>query len=194
MKYQYQRTCKCGNVDSIEVTRREAAFGLKEKEIWYQPCSKCGRKDFAFLSHPQTEFDMDLLLEWGNNADYYFMEQDEELLLAEEHYIDMILDVLDNHQILYKKRKVLIEVLCVIIYDNTISDDGNQHIIDRVAEELKNRKQEVLNAQDSIMDYIKEVAFPVIGIQYLSKETNSFEQQEKKRNKSIWKQLKQLWN
>ena len=170
MKYEYQRACKCGNVDSIEVTRKEAAFGLKEKEIWNQECSKCGNKDFASLSHPQPDFEIDLLVEWGNNPDYFFMEQDEDLMLAEEQNIDMILDVLDNHQILNQKRNVLIEALCVIIYENHNSEEGNQNLIDRVVNELKKRKTDVLNAQDWIMDYIKEVSFPMIGIQYKNKE------------------------
>lgn len=194
MKYEYRKFCKCGNVDSIEVTRKEAAFGLKEKEIWNQECSKCGKKDFTSLSHPQPNFEIDLLVEWGNNPDYFFMEQDEDLMLAEEKNIDMILDVLDNHQILNQKRNILIEALCVIIYDNCNSDEDNQNLIDRVANELKKRKTDVLNAQDWIMDYIKEVSFPIIGIQYESKETSSFNQNEKNENKSIWNKLKQMWN
>lgn len=169
MKYEYQRDCKCGNVDSIEVTRKEAAFALKEKEILNQECSKCGSKDFISVSCPQLDLEIDLLVEWGSNPDYFFMEQDEELLLAEEKYVDMILEVLDSYQILNKKRNVLIEALCVIIYDNSSSDDGNQDLIDRVANELRKRKMDVLNAQDWIMDYIKEVSFPVVGIEYKNK-------------------------
>ncbi|MFY7669824.1 hypothetical protein ACOSP6_01920 [Tenacibaculum sp. MEBiC06402] len=194
MKYEYQKACKCGNVDSIEVTRKEAAFGLKEKEIWSQKCSKCGNKDFTSLSHPQPDFEIDLLLEWANNPDYFFMEQDEDLMLAEEKNIETILEVLDNHQILKQKRNILIEALCVIIYDNSNSDKGNQNLINRVANELKKRKTDVLNAQDWIMDYIKEVAFPIIGIQYESKKTNSSNGNEKNENKSIWNKLKQMWN
>ncbi|WP_028284037.1 hypothetical protein [Olleya marilimosa] len=191
MKYEYQKACKCGNVDSIEVTRKEAAFGLKEKEIWSQECSKCGNKEFTSLSHPQPEFKTDLLIEWGNNADYFFMEQDEDLMLADEKYIDLILEVLDNHQILSQKRNVLIEALCVIIYDNNVSDENNSDLTDRVAKELKKRKADVLNAQDWIMDYIKEVSFPIIGIEYVSKKTNSSEHKEKN---NIWNKLKQIWN
>lgn len=173
MKYEYQRTCKCGNVDSIEVTRKEAAFGLKEKEIWNQVCSRCGKNDIAVLYQPQCEFEIDLLIEWGNNSDYFFMEQDEDLLMAEEKYIDMILDVLDNHQILSQKRNVLIEALCVIIYDNSVSKRNNPDLINRVANELKKRKSSVLNAQDWIMDYIKEIAFPIIGIDYEIKQSTA---------------------
>lgn len=180
MKYEYQKNCKCGNVDLIEVTRKEAAFDLKEKEILNQECSKCGNKDFASLSHPQLEFETDLLIEWGNNPNYFFMEQDEDLLLAEEKNIDMILDVIDNHQILSQKRNVLIEALCVIIYDNSVSDEKNSDLINRVAKELKKRKTDVVNAQDRIMDYIKEVSFPIIGIEYVSTKINSSEPEEKK--------------
>ena len=165
MKYEYRRACKCGNVDLIEVTRKEAAFGLKEKEIWNTKCSKCGNTEFASISHPQPDFDKELLLEWGNNPEYFFMEQDEDLLLADEKNIDLILDVLDNHKILEQKRYVLIEALCVIIYDNSVADVKNTDLIDRVASELRRRKKDVLNAQDGIMDYIKTIAFPIIGVE-----------------------------
>ena len=193
MKYEYQRACKCGNVDSYEVTRKEASFGLKEREIWNKECSKCGSKDFASLSNPQPEFEIDLLLEWGNNPDYFFMEQDEDLLLAEEKYIEIILDVLDNHQILNQKRNVLIEALCVIIYDNSVSDEKNSDLINRVAIELKKREKDVLNAQDWIMDYIKKVTFPIIGIEYES-ENKSSKLTDKNGNKNIWNRIKRIWN
>lgn len=164
MKYQYIRNCTCGHIEYIEVNKREAAFRLRDKEIFNLVCSKCGGTEFNALSHPQPEFDKGLLLEWGNNAEYYFMEQDEDLMLAEESNINIILDVLDNHKILEGKRNILIEALCVIIYDNSVSDNKNTQLIDRVAHELQKRKKDVLHAQDGIMEYIKVVAFPIIGI------------------------------
>ena len=194
MKYEYQRACKCGNVDSYEVTRKEASFSLKEREIGNNECSKCGSKDFASLSSPQPEFETDLLIEWGNNPDYFFMEQDEDLLLAEDKNIEMILDVLDNHQILSQKRNILIEALCVIIYDNSVSDENNSDLINRVAKELKKRETDVLNAQDWIMDYIKKVSFPIIGIEYLDEKINSPKLTDKNENKNIWKKIKQIWS
>ncbi len=99
----------------------------------------------------------------GNNEDYYFLDQDEELILAEERYIDLILDILDNYQIIDYKRKVLIEALCVLIFDNVKTDDKpNQDLIDRLIKELKERPTDVSNAKILISDYIAEVVFPML--------------------------------
>lgn len=187
MNYKYQKTCECENVDSFEVTRKEAAFNLKEQEIWNQGCSKCGSKDFVALTHPQIDFDLDLIVEWGNNSEYSFIQQDEELLLAEENNVEMILEVLDYHNILNQKRKILIEALCVIVYDNIDLEEGNQELKDKVANELTKRKDDVLNAEDWIMDYIKEEVFPLIGIEAISKI-------KKNKPSGLWNKLKQVWN
>lgn len=165
MKYDYTRVCKCGKTELIEVEKRDATFGLKEREIFKLKCSKCGSSEFSSLSQPQAEFDKELLLEWGNNPEFLFMEQDEDLILADESNIELILDVLDNHKVLEQKRKVLIGALCVIIYDNVESKNGNADLVNRVADILIKRKKEVLIANDWIMDYIKVLVFPIIGIE-----------------------------
>lgn len=177
MKYHLIRTCKCGNTDEIELTKREAAFDLYDsKEIWNSKCSKCGGTKCVSTGLNKPDFDKELILEWGNNSDLYFMEQDEDLMLAEEKYIDVILDIVDNHKILAEKRNILIEALCVLIHDNSkelIDEDLNSEesdsrtkIADRVANELKTRKELVLLAENWIMDYIKEKAFPRIGLEF----------------------------
>ncbi len=163
MKYEYEIQCKCGHTETIEVTRKEACFGLKEREILNKKCLKCGKSNTKSMSHSMVEIDKDLLLEWGNNEDYRFLEQDEELILAEEEYIDVILDVLDNHQILQDKRNSLIEALCVLIFDNVkIDSKANQDLIDRLVKELKKRPTDVSNAKNLISDYIAEVVLPML--------------------------------
>ncbi len=163
MKYEYNRRCECGHTEAIEVTRKEACFNLKGHEIWRKKCPKCGKSNSKSMSAPFVEIEKDLLLEWGNNENYRFLDQDEDLILARESYIDLILDVLDNHQILQNKRNILIGALCVIIFDNVETDDKpNQDLIDRLIKELKKRPDDVKNAESWISDYIAEVVFPML--------------------------------
>ncbi|QHI37363.1 hypothetical protein IMCC3317_27420 [Kordia antarctica] len=192
MKYKLIKICKCGNRDEIRFTKREAAFDLYDtKEVWDSKCSKCGEKKWLSSQVTKPEFDKELMLEWGNNIDLFFEEQDEELMLAEEKNIDLILDIIDNHKILDHKRIILVEVLCVLIYDNSgeLIDkeiklkevENRSKMAARVANELKSRKKLVLLAESWIMDYIKERAFPKIGLKY--SETNNGKS-------SFWSKLK----
>ena len=164
MKYTYIRTCECGNIREIKVSKKEAAFRLKDREIFNLKCEKCGKIRLKLLSREHPDLDKELLLEWVAHEDYAFMSQDEELILADVDNIDLILDVLDNYKILSFKRNILIQALCVIIYDNSRSQTKNLEIVNRVATELYKRKQDVLAAQEGITDSIKAVVFPIIGI------------------------------
>ena len=83
MNYQYRKACKCGNVDYISATKVEAAFDLKMEEVAKIACSKCGSKRVYSIDTPKPEVDEELLRVWVRNEDYYFIEQDEELILAE---------------------------------------------------------------------------------------------------------------
>jgi len=193
MKHALIKICKCGNRDAVGLTKREAAFDLYEdcKEIWDTKCSKCGSKKWYSSQVTKPDYDKELMLEWGNNLDLFFMEQDEGLMLAEEKYIDLILDTIDNHKILDHKRTILVEALCVLIYDNSGELLGKEinlkevenrsKIASRVAKELKARKKIVLLAEDWIMDYIKERVFPILGIKH-SKPSNH--------KLSFWSKLK----
>ncbi len=166
MKYKYRRACTCGNVDFIEITKIEAAFNLKENDIRSSRCSKCGGKNIASIGIDSPEIDKELLEIWAENAEYFFCEQDEDLMLAQNiNNIDLYLEYIDNECIMLEKRNVLIETLCVMIYDRVKkSDRENQNIINQITSELKKRELLVLDAQYWIMDYIKSVSFPIIGI------------------------------
>ncbi|MEI9946450.1 MAG: hypothetical protein WDN26_19795 [Chitinophagaceae bacterium] len=90
------------------------------------------------------------------------MPQDEELLLADEKYVDMILEVLDTMSIPDHKRDLLMDALCVIVYDNTIMDNSqrDEQLKKRVIGELNKRQGKLRLADDWIMDYIKDVVYP----------------------------------
>ena len=196
MEHKVIKICKCGNRDEVEITKREAAFDLYDtKEFWDSKCSKCGSKKWFSSQVTKPAVDKELLLEWGNNTDLFFEEQDEEFILAEEKYIDLILDILDNHSIFEANRNMLVIALCLIICGNSAEStakkltseevENRSKIVASVAKELKARKKLVLLAEDWIMDSIKEEVFPILGLKY-SKASNH--------KLSFWSKLKHKLN
>ena len=189
------KTCKCGNVNSIEVSKRDSAFELKDSFVYGLECEKCGKKDFSSISSSKPKVDEELLKEWAENTDLYFSSQDEDLLLAQEFdNIDLYLRFIDKENIDIGKRNTLIEALCVMIYDNAGTDENEKlEIVNTVSSELKNRIELVKQADSWIMDYIKEVSFPIIGIEFKKKPFQS-ESNTTSENKGLWNRIKQIWN
>src|ERR1035437_5911797 len=114
--YTIERTCSnCGNIERIYVSKRDAAFELVDiNEVLGQKCKKCSEKNFS-TTNEIPELDYELIKEWATNMDLHLMPQDEELLLANERYLENILQILDNVSIPDQKRNLLMEVLCVIV-------------------------------------------------------------------------------
>jgi hypothetical protein len=165
--YTIKRECSnCGSKEQISLSRREAAFELVDiNEVYGKDCKNCSAS--KFITYYQTpDLDFELLKEWATNPELHLMEQDEELLLADEKYLDNILNILDNVSLLDHKRNLLMDALCVIVYDNTI--DGNEqkdeNLKGRVIKELNKRTDQLKLADDWIMDYLKEVVYPQLEL------------------------------
>jgi hypothetical protein len=165
--YKIERTCTiCGHADKLLVTKREAAFELFDIEkALGRKCKDCSSTSFT-TAYERPDLDFDLLKEWATNSDLSLMPQDEELLLADEQYLDMILKVLDTVSIPDHKRNLLMDALCVIVYDNTIADNSqpNDQLKERVIEELNKRQDKLQLADNWIMDYIKDVVYPQLDL------------------------------
>ncbi len=158
-----ERTCtKCGYHIRIELSKRDAAFDLVNIESEYgEICSQCnGRKFTGAQTMPHIDFG--LLEEWATNLDLFLREQDEELILADEMYLEMILKVLDTMEIPQHKSNLLMDSLCIIVYDNTVEKNlkKDEKLKQRVITELNKRKEKLIQADDWIMDYIKQVVYP----------------------------------
>ncbi len=174
MEYKLTRTCKdCKNVDSFKLNKVESAFELYDSNaVWNTPCSNCSSLNCESLGHHHPTLDKELLDMWGNDPELFLMEQDQELLLAEYEYFSMLLEAIDESKYLDNKIDVLIEAVCVLLYDNTVSSDeysdkeNNERVIiaKKVRPELILRKERILKAGDSVMGYIQEVVYPQIGI------------------------------
>ena len=131
-------------------------------------CSKCDCKEFNGWGYSMCELDKELFIEWANNPNLFFLEQDEELIIAEEKYIDYILHILDNNIGTKDKAHILIHALCVLIYDYSVdhcrdyTQEEATRIIERVKTELLKRKNLLNEAEYWIPEYVKAVVFPVI--------------------------------
>ena len=165
--YTIERTCSnCGNKERISVSKKEAAFELVDiNEVIGKKCKKCAGTSFS-TSFERPDLDFELLTEWATNSDLYLVPQDEEILLADEKYLENILNILDSVSISDQKRNLLLEALCVIAYDNTVEENPQKdaNLRQRVISELNKRTDKLKQADDWIMDYLKEVVYPQLEL------------------------------
>ena len=165
--YNIERTCfNCGNKERISVSKKEAAFELVDiNTVLGQKCKQCSSTTFS-TTFERPDLDFELLKDWATNPALYLMPQDEELLLADEKYLENILNILDNVSILEQKRNLLMDALCVIVYENTIEDNQqkDENLKQQVIRELNKRIEKLKQADDWIMDYLKEVVYPQLEL------------------------------
>ena len=169
-KYKIERVCiKCAHSDQLFVSKRDAGFELVDiDEVYGKTCKMCGEIRFK-TSYERPDLDIHLLKEWAADPELQLMEQDEDLLLADEEYLDSIFAILDTMVIPDYKRDLLMSALCIIIYDNTRIDDNvgstahQEQLAGRLIEALKSRIDKLRLANDWIMPYIKNKVYPQLG-------------------------------
>ena len=134
-------------------------------EVVGKRCKNCSSSIFS-TSYQTPDLDFELLKEWATNPDLYLMPQDEELLLADEKYLENILCILDTVSISDQKRNLLLDALCIIVYDNTVEDNPQKdaNLRERVIRELNKRTDILKQADDWIMNYVKEVVYPQLEL------------------------------
>jgi len=168
-KYWQYRTCKsCGYEEQRENEKLITAFESTRK--WDSTCPNCGEKNVERSGWALPDLDGELLSVWGKDESLRLDQQDEDILLAEEANIDLLLHGVSSKELLPSKRSTLLAALCVLIYDHTPEDEeDNSHmnpdISSRVVAELKTRIH-LFHELDTeyISEYIKEVAYPRLGI------------------------------
>jgi hypothetical protein len=168
MTLKISRECsQCHHEDELKVSRREAAFELVDINTLLGPtCNKCSSSLFS-VSFQRPNLDFELLKEWATNQELFLMPQDEDLLLANGNYVDDLLIILDTVLIPDRKRNVIMDALCVIVYDNS-NDDNSQNDIElknRVITELNKRQDKLKLANDQVLGYIKDVVYPQLKLE-----------------------------
>lgn len=165
---QYKVCGSCGHEDQREISTEIAAF--EERRKWTAACPKCGSRETVNSGVTLPELTRELMEIWAKDESLSFYEQDEDVCLAEEDNIEFMLEFLDSNKTLPSKRSMLLAALCVLIHDNVPEDEGddpdiNIEVANRVAGELKKRIELFVELDTSlIMDYIKELAYPKIGV------------------------------
>ncbi|TQV65557.1 hypothetical protein FKG94_28605 [Exilibacterium tricleocarpae] len=165
---QYKVCSLCGHEDQRGISAEIAAF--EERRKWTEACSKCGNQEVSSSGVALPELTKELMEIWSRDDSLSFYEQDEDICLAEANNIELLLEFLDSNNTLASKRSMLLATLCVLIHDNVPDDeqddsDINIEVANRVAGELKKRIELFVELDTSlIMDYIKELAYPQIGV------------------------------
>lgn len=166
-EYKISRTCNnCGHHEEIRVSKREAAFELVDIDQRLGPaCTKCSATLFSTSYWTVPELDLELLTMWAQDSSLRLMEQDEDLMLADEKYLDNILIIIDTVDIPDHKRNVLMEALCAMVYNNTVNASLNGLMLrKRVVGELNKRLDKLKLADGWIMDYMKQVVYPQLNM------------------------------
>ncbi len=165
--YQYSRHCtKCGWSEVRSLGKRDAAFQLVPSRS--EPCPNCSAQSWSG-GLEQPTLTPELLTEWATDPTLYLMDQDEELMLADEAYLETLLAVLDKGIALPQKHGIIIEALCIIVFDNlnpqnNLPSAEREKTANRVIAELIQRKPIVLEHRHAVMDYVQKVVFPRLDI------------------------------
>ncbi|MEQ9288706.1 MAG: hypothetical protein RIG77_17425 [Cyclobacteriaceae bacterium] len=160
--YKYSRTCtNCGDIKTFQLDKRQVAFELFNEQQLNSNCSNCGKSTFN-STFETPELDEQLFNEWATDPELHLMPQDEELIIADEKYLHLILNALDNLELDKHKQDLMMDALCVIVYDNSHeeNDSPNLELKETVLNELRKRRDKLEQANEWIMDYIKELVYP----------------------------------
>ncbi len=89
------------------------------------------------------------------------IREDLDLILADEIYIDDILNAIDNYTLSIDKLTLLISTLCVIVYNNSkiTGSEINIDLRNSIINELNKRIDKIKLVEYKLYDYIKENVF-----------------------------------
>ena len=165
---QYKRCNQCGYEDIRTISKLIAAFDASRE--WRDECPKCHSLAVKSSGCELPEIDEEIMLAWSEDNNLSFSQQDEDLMLAEYDYLNILLKYIDNENTLKNKKATLLSTLCVLVYDNTPKEDGDDsdtmsHIAEEVLIELK-RRIDIFSSIDTIFisNYLKEIVYPQLGL------------------------------
>lgn len=171
MKYTINTICKnCKHESIFELSKTEAAFDLVENKLWNLPCEKCSSTEKSSLGTNKPTIDLELMEQWATQEELQFLDQDEDLYIAEVDNIDLIIYFLERENTLPSKKNVLLDALCVLLYDNVGDEEELSKKEKQVRKEnfeiilpkIIERKELILQNKEYIYKYIFEVVEPYL--------------------------------
>ena len=168
-QYKQYRTCaNCDFEDERTLSIIEASFASRSE--WKEACSHCGGNEFSGSNCEIPLLSREALELWCGDKDLYFLDQDEDILIAEAGNLDLLIEYLDNEKVNSDKRSILLSVLCILLYDNlknvpSSEDTYDDALAKKVKTVLLKRLHyfEELNSS-LIEDYIKKYVYQELGL------------------------------
>lgn len=117
------------------------------------------------------EITAEILEAWASDEGLSFLAQDEDLMIADAAELSLLESMIRRSDISTLKRGVLLSAICVLVFDNVPDWDDDEPDCDPdVGQEalsfLVEHKALVREiGEDSISDYLKEVVYPLIGLE-----------------------------
>lgn len=120
-------------------------------------------------SNGKLNTEKQFLVTKGKNS-YTFLEQNEELFVSNWESLEFALESIDKQLLSSDKLGELVESLYILLYDEVEADKlinedletERQNRIFRLIEELKNRKEILLQCDDYISDYLKSRIYSLL--------------------------------
>jgi hypothetical protein len=160
--FEQSRTCsKCENEETRQLEKIDAAFVQHSR--WDAPCGNCGAQDFSTQSMPMPNLDKDILEAWIKDENLNLLDQDEDIILASKENLELLKAYVVRDDAKLEKRSMLLSALCVLIYDSNEEDDA-QTLEDSITFLTNNRHLFDEIGDEAIFDYVKDVAYPKIGL------------------------------
>ena len=117
--FNYSWTCKnCEAVNKIVRTKYEAAFDHLPKRA---PCTQCRGTEYISAGAAMPEVDSELLEMWFSDPNLYFLDQDEDLIIANTH-LDVLKTFLQKEGRTGERAYAMGPVLAVKLYDDLFED------------------------------------------------------------------------
>lgn len=168
-QYEQSRTCgHCGYVESRTLTALDAAF--EQRREWTTLCVQCGCHSHSSNVSAMPDLSEEILETWANDPSLTLLQQDEDLMMANAIALPLLTTFVQRSDIPNSKRSVLLSAICVLVYDNTPDGDDPDAELELDAGKsavtfLKNHRELFSQIGDEhICEYIKEVVYPLIGI------------------------------
>ena len=118
------------------------------------------------------EITAEILEAWASDEGLSFLSEDEDLMMADAATLPLLQSMVRRSDIPTVKRGVLLSAICVLVFDNVPDWDDDEPDCDPdVGQEalsfLVEHKALIGEiGDDGISDYLKEVVYPLIGLQF----------------------------
>ena len=101
---------------------------------------------------------------WIEDPAYFILEQDEDLILGDPMYLDLLGEFLQYPTPAEGKVEVLLSAVSVVIYDEKLLEEPDQSFIERALDILSKNRELMEKHKDYRMDYIAEVVDPLLSL------------------------------